>query len=246
MDGYVFLHPYIINEGDAPNLIGDNSEQIYCQGDDPLLVLGAPYDTNVQWFNSGTPIPGANSPSYAVTGSGSYSVEGAPAVCPDFIQNAGVSVVMDFHPYIQPTIVQSGILLCPQPEGVSAQWFYNGSPVAGLDQCVIPIDAGGYTVFVDYGDSCSVLSSPYNVVGVEEQTLPRMAAFPVPTSGPVSITFPDGGTIPDWRLLDVTGRVVIAGSKATTPFMLDLSGVEAGRYRFLSGDGRSVTLLVAY
>ena len=244
VDGYVFLLPYIINEGDAPNLIGDNSEQIYCQGDDPLLVLGAPYDTNVQWFNSGTPIPGANSPSYAVTGSGSYSVEGAPAVCPDFIQNAGVSVVMDFHPYIQPTIVQSGILLCPEPEGISSQWYYNGSPVAGLDQCVIPIDAGNYTVFVDYGDSCSVLSAPFTVVGLAEHTRSELKASPVPTNDRVTITWTQCGPLPDWRVIDVTGRIVRSGMTAPSPLTIDLGTLDVGRYRFLSGDGRSLPLAV--
>lgn len=244
VDSYVFLLPYIINEGDAPNSIGNSGEQIYCQGDDPVLVLGSPYDTNVQWFNSGAPIAGANSPQLAVSGTGSYSVEGAPSVCPDFVQNAGVEVVMEFHPYVQPTIYASGVLLCPQPEGLSAQWYYNGSPVAGLDQCVIPIDAGSYTVFVDYGDSCSVLSAPFNIVGLNELVRTDMTAVPVPTSDRVTISWAEGGPLPDWRVIDMTGRSVRSGTKASSPLTIDLGALDIGRYRFLSGDGRSLPLAV--
>ena len=246
VDGYVFLPPFIINEGDQPNLIGDNGEQIYCQGDDPVLVLGAPYDTNVQWSVNGEPIPGANDTLYAVPGSGNYTVEGAPAVCPDFIQDAGVTIEMDFHPYVQPTIYESGILLCPQPEGLSSQWYYNGQPVAGFEQCVIPIDAGNYTVFVDYGDSCSVLSAPFTVVGLAEHTRSDLKASPVPTPDRVTITWAKGEPLPDWRVTDVTGRVVRSGTNGTSPLTIDLSALDVGRYRFLSGDGRSLPLAVTH
>jgi uncharacterized delta-60 repeat protein len=244
VDSYVFLLPFVSNEGDAPNLIGDNGEQIYCQGDDPVLVLGAPYDTNVQWSVNGEPIPGANDTLYAVPGSGSYTVEGAPAICPDFIQDAGVTIVMDFHPYVQPTIYASGILLCPQPEGLSSQWYYNGQPVAGFEQCVIPIDAGSYTVFVDYGDSCSVLSAPFQVVGMDEHARSDMKASPVPTHDRVTITWAGGGSIPGWRVIDVTGRIVRTGMKAASPLTLDLGDLDMGRYRFVTGDGRSLPLAV--
>lgn len=244
VDSYLFLLPTISNIGDAPNLIGDNGEQIYCQGDDPILVLNSPYDTNVQWSVFGEPIAGANDTSYAVSTAGSYTVQGAPAVCPDFIQDAGVSIVMDFHPYVQPTVQDTGILLCPEPEGISAQWYYNGSPIAGLDQCVIPIDAGNYTVFVDYGDSCSVLSAPFTVVGLNELTRSDLRASPVPTADRVSISWDTGGPIPEWRVVDQTGRTVRSGSNGTSPLAIDLGSLDVGRYRFLSGDGRSVPLAV--
>ena len=246
VDGHVFLLPTVSQTGDAPNLIGDNGEQIYCQGDDPILVLSMPYDTNVQWSVNGEPIPGANDTLYAVPGSGSYTVEGAPSVCPDFIQNAGITIEMDFHPYVQPTIYQTGILLCPQPEGLSSQWYYNGQPVAGFEQCVIPIDAGNYTVFVDYGDSCSVLSAPFYLVGLDEYARADMQASPVPTPDQVTITWTEGGALSDWRVIDVTGRIVRSGTKATSPLAIDLGALDVGRYRFLSGDGRSLPLAVTH
>ena len=246
VDTYAFLPPVIINAGDAPNLIGDNGEQVYCQGDDPILVLGSPYDTNVQWSLFGEPIAGANDTALAVSTSGNYTVQGAPSECPDLVQEAGVGIVIDFNPYVQPTIYASGILLCPEPEGLSAQWYYNGSPVAGLEQCVIPIDAGNYTVFVDYGDSCSVMSAPFNVVGLNELTRSDLKAFPVPTADRVTISWENGGPLPDWRVIDLTGRTVRSGSNSTSPLVIDLRSLEVGRYRFLSGDGRSLPLAVTH
>ncbi|MBK9759809.1 MAG: hypothetical protein IPO90_07500 [Flavobacteriales bacterium] len=245
VDGYVFLLPYIINEGDQPNGTGDDGEQIYCDGDNPQLVIGSPYDTNIQWFNFGSPISGANDTVLAPTSSGSYSVEGAPAVCPDFVLNAGVSVTMDFHPIVQPVVVESGILLCPDNEGVSAQWFYNGQPFfGGIGQCCIPIFAGEYTVFVDYGDSCSVLSQPFVLVGIREHDGTRFQAAPLPTSDRVTITWTTGKPIPNWRLLDITGRQVLSGPQTNSPLELDLGKLEVGRYWFLPSGIRAVPMEV--
>ena len=246
VDGYAFLPPVVINAGDAPNLIGDNGQQIYCQGDDPILMLNAPYDTNIQWSAFGEPIAGANDTSLAVSTSGSYSVQGAPSVCPDFIQDAGVSIVMDFHPYVQPTVYASGILLCPDPEGISAQWYYNGMLVAGIDQCVIPIDAGNYTVFVDYGDSCSVMSAPYTVVGVEERSEALVRVSPSPTSGLVRIAWPSTVTTRQWWIVDLAGRPMLRGGPATSPLSLDLSTLAPGRYQFRTAEGLSATLSVMH
>jgi hypothetical protein len=162
------------------------------------------------------------------------------------IQDAGVTIELEFHPYVQPTIYQTGILLCPQPEGLSSQWYYNGQPVAGFEQCVIPIDAGNYTVFVDYGDSCSVLSAPFYLVGFDEYARTDMKASPVPTNDRVTITWAEGGPLPDWRVIDVTGRIVRSGTKATSPLAIDLGALDVGRYRFLSGDGHSLPLVVTH
>ena len=244
VDGYVFLLPTIINNGDQPNAFGDDGEQLFCDGDTALLTLGQPYDTNIQWYDFGVPIPGANSTVLAVAGSGSYSVQGAPAVCPAFMQDAGVTITTEFRPIIQPVVVESGILYCPEPEGLSAQWYFNGNPFVGLEQCCIPLFSGDYTVLVDYGDSCSVLSEPFFLVGVEELSFTDMKASPVPTADRVTVTWSQGEALLDWRVIDATGRVVASGVKATSPLRLELDDLDVGRYRFLSGDGRSLPLLV--
>jgi hypothetical protein len=46
-----------------------------------------PYDTNIQWYDNGNPIPGANNDTLFVTSAGSYTFSGAPSLCPNYIQN---------------------------------------------------------------------------------------------------------------------------------------------------------------
>lgn len=246
VDGYVFPPPTISQAGDTPNLIGDEGEQIYCQGDAPILVLDAPYDTNVQWYSAGEPIVGAVGTALGVSTSGSYSVHGAPATCPNYIQDAGVAIVMEFHPNVQPVIVQSGDLLCPEPEGISAQWYFNGQPIAGIEQCTFPVGPGAYTVFVDYGDSCSVLSGPFTVVGMEERARSILNAWPVPTGGSITISGDPSVPLPAWDLLDACGRVVLHGPGGRAPLLIDLGALENGHYRFRMQDGRALFVAVAH
>jgi len=85
VDSWVFLLPYTIIEGDYT--IGSNGELILCQGDSILLICGLPYDTNLQWYDNGSAIAGANNDTLIVTTAGSYTFSGAPAVCPSFNQN---------------------------------------------------------------------------------------------------------------------------------------------------------------
>ncbi|MDQ3051371.1 MAG: T9SS type A sorting domain-containing protein [Bacteroidota bacterium] len=85
VDSWLFLFPYTIIEGDYT--IGSMGELILCQGDTILLISGMPYDTNLQWYDNGNPIAGANNDTLFVTTAGSYTYSGAPSICPNYIQN---------------------------------------------------------------------------------------------------------------------------------------------------------------
>ena len=85
VDGWLFLLPFTIIEGDYT--IGGSGELVLCQGDTIFLISGMPYDTNLQWYDNGNPIPGANDDTLIVTTAGSYTFSGAPSLCPNFIQN---------------------------------------------------------------------------------------------------------------------------------------------------------------
>jgi hypothetical protein len=90
VDGYVFLLPFVQTTGNFT--ISPTGETVICIGDTVFFTLMLPYDTNITWFNNGVPIPGATSSQLAVTTAGSYTVQGAPSICPDFIQSLGVSL----------------------------------------------------------------------------------------------------------------------------------------------------------
>lgn len=90
VDGYVFLPPVVQTTGNFT--IGPNGETIICDGDTVYFTLLQPYDTNITWFNNGIPISGATSPVLIVIDSGSYTVQAAPSICPNFVQQLGVTL----------------------------------------------------------------------------------------------------------------------------------------------------------
>jgi len=95
IDSWAFLPPATMIEGDFGT--GPNGEVLLCTGDTVTLQLMLPYVNSITWFDGGMVIPGENSQTLAVTGAGSYTVEGAPAECPDYLQLQGipVDVIMD-------------------------------------------------------------------------------------------------------------------------------------------------------
>ncbi len=93
VDVYVFLLPVVRSSGDFEIDPSDGSS-ILCEGDTMYFTLLPPYDTSITWFKDGSPIPGENDTTLAVTMDGDYWVQGAPSVCPDFIQQLGVTLTV--------------------------------------------------------------------------------------------------------------------------------------------------------
>lgn len=87
VDGWVFLLPSVITEGNIDTI---------CVGDTLLLIMGLPYTTNIQWTRNGLDIEGATDDTLVVTTSGGYSVSGAPAQCPNYIQDLGLTLTYNF------------------------------------------------------------------------------------------------------------------------------------------------------
>lgn len=93
VDSYVFLLPVVRSSGDFE--IGDNGSSILCEGDTMYFTLLPPYDTAITWFKDGAVLPDENDTTLIVTEEGSYSVEGAPSICPNYIRRLGVSLVVE-------------------------------------------------------------------------------------------------------------------------------------------------------
>lgn len=88
VDGWAFLGVTVITEGLQDTL---------CAGEDTLLlIMGMPYDTDIQWTKGGIDLPGETNDTLVVTTSGVYSVSGAPSICPNFNQNLGVELTYMF------------------------------------------------------------------------------------------------------------------------------------------------------
>lgn len=93
VDGWAFLPPVVMTEGDFE--IGQNGETLLCEGDTLYLNLLPPYTTEIVWTLDGTPIENETSPVLAVTSPGEYNVSGAPEVCPGYIQQPGVYLMVN-------------------------------------------------------------------------------------------------------------------------------------------------------
>lgn len=92
VDGWAFAPATVATSGDF-EIIGDGDLGL-CPGDTLFFQLNNPYDTNITWFKDGEPISEATDQILAVTETGSYYVEGAPEVCPHFLQGPGVSLIV--------------------------------------------------------------------------------------------------------------------------------------------------------
>lgn len=242
VDGWVFLLPFVMHEGDIEYDMGPNGELLFCEGDTLLLTLMPPYDTNIQWTNGGVPIPGANGPTLTVTENGVYTVSGAPSICPNFIQQLGVSIVAEFTAPARPVITLNGADLCASPAGNSYQWFLNGQPIAGSTPCIVAGIPGAYTVFVDYGLPCQAMSDPFGITtGVGERTgRTEVVISPNPATNTVRFHWP--GTRPGtWTVIDAAGRAVVWGEVRTERTQdIDVSRWPAGSYTVRTVDARHV------
>jgi hypothetical protein len=93
VDVYSFLLPFVSSSGDFEIDPSDGSS-VLCEGDTMYFTLLPPYDTSITWFKEGSPIPGENDTTLTVTMAGDYLVEGAPSVCPGFVQQLGVTLTV--------------------------------------------------------------------------------------------------------------------------------------------------------
>ncbi len=160
IDSYFFLLPFFVHSGDLGMYDPKRNATILCPGDTLILTLGNPYNTNVQWYNNGDTIEGANSQKFFVTESGSYTACGAPAVCPNYIscQNLPVNVIFETP---TATISERGDTLFAS-EAKSYQWFLYGKKIPNATaQYYVPRIKGKYMVSTKSRFNCTAFSEPF-------------------------------------------------------------------------------------
>ena len=161
-DAYVFQLPFVIHGGDEGNP-GPNGEVMICTGD--TFTLTTNYTANVQWENAAGPIAGANDSILFITESGSYTVSGAPSVCPNYIQPLGLNVVVIVNDPVVPVITQSNDSLFANAGATDYQWFLDGVAIPGATNAnFVPTVSGNYTVVTTDVNMCGAESAPVAVV----------------------------------------------------------------------------------
>lgn len=112
-------------------------------------------------------------------------------------------------------VIQNGSVLTASQPNLNYQWIdcETNSPLAGeTNQSLIPSASGQYAVILSLG-TCSDTSEckSVTVVGLNENTFANsLVVYPNPTDGKLSIEFNNVHSGVETRLLDMSGRVVLA------------------------------------
>ncbi len=158
VDGWVFASP-TISSNISPSYIDFSGNAYYCSKDSLVFTLLEPYTNNVQWYNNYEPLQGATKPSYHVTGNGSYTACGSPAVCPDFTSCENIPVTATFDT-VKAAISRNGDTLITG-KAQSYQWSINGEKIAGAtSQYYVAKRRGVYRVAITDKYFCSDISKP--------------------------------------------------------------------------------------
>lgn len=94
-DSLVFAGDTVMMDG--PFTVNSMGNFLVCAGDTLLLIVMSPYTVNIQWFNNSTPLQGQTNDTLIVTYTGNYTVQGSPAICPNYIANPGVVMSYTFY-----------------------------------------------------------------------------------------------------------------------------------------------------
>lgn len=126
IDSWIFLLPAVSTEGDYQ--FDPQGHFVVCRGETMIMTLLPPYETNISWFRDGLPLAGANTNTLEVTEPGGYTVEGAPGVCPDYIQPLGL--------VLQVYVEDCSSAIAPLPGFLDGRIWPN--PTAGVVQLALP------------------------------------------------------------------------------------------------------------
>jgi len=164
VDGWAFASP-LMSSNIPPRYVDFFGTGYYCAGDSLSFTFLPPYTTNIQWYNNFEPIEGANEQSYHVTGNGSYTVCGSPAVCPDFTSCQNLSVVVIFDS-TKATVTREGNTFIAG-KAKSYQWSLNGKDIPGAtSQKYTAKKRGIYRVAVWSKYGCTDVSRPIVYLGL--------------------------------------------------------------------------------
>lgn|GEM_PF-1366193 len=178
IDGWAFLPPFIIESGDIGVYDPYRDALIECKRDTLILTLGSPYNVNIQWYNNYKPIPGANEQSYTVTKKGSYTVCGAPDICPDYIACESIPINVLYDSLHAEITERNDTLFASR--GSDYQWFYNGELIPNSNQgFLVPLKNGRYRVAVRDKYTCSDVSQVYVYTAGSKESLISVSPNPV-------------------------------------------------------------------
>lgn len=199
----------------SANIEGPES---FCNTPTPLTAVAGTTVNSVLWGNGSTTNP------LVITQPGTYNVTvNYNGTC---IGQATTVIPQGTIP-ATPLIAPNGTVLVSSSAS-NYQWHHNGTAIPGETNQTITISAGGtYTVSTTGPDGCTVFSAPYQSnVGLEENDLSGITAYPNPTNGMLEISGLQSND--QLSMHDLQGKKIRINGVSS--HQIDLSALENGVY----------------
>lgn len=239
LDGLAFLLPTVIQSGEFGS--GPEGNIVLCRGDS--VVFEFSYNANVRWFKNGVEVPGTTDSTLVVYEEGSYTAEGAPERCPEFIQALGVviEVVEKDRAAVEPVIdkkSQVALELTNPGQFTGFQWYYEDSLLVFNQDTIHPQQDGDYRLFAQDEAYCPEWSDPFpwNVTAVDDPRLPEYSLYPQPVENVLHLRLPADNNWSNWEIINAGGRMVMKGAASNE---IQLHSLPEGWYLFrISGENQ--------
>ena len=166
---------------------------------------------------------------------GIYAIEysGSTLYC---ISSSVIEIIVNDNPET-PSITQIGNTLTASGSGTFI-WLYNDQLLNDTDNSIEIAASGDYSVSVTANGCTSEPSqNNYTYLGINENDLMKMSAFPNPFTDIISLQLP--AQTEKITVTDVSGKIVFEKNNiVTSSIQLDLSFLEAGSY-FITANSAS-------
>lgn len=219
IDGWMFLLPFVQHLSDDDHLCGAMDS----------VIFEFSYDSTVQWYLNGAPIPGADNDTFIAYAPGFYTVEGAPSVCPNFVMPLGLD--LQVTETLAPVVTPDTQYICPDQFATLStgaydtyQWYVDGNPIMNSNtQTFMTQVEGNFHVMISDGN-CEL----YSDSGYVEAHTPVTPVITLVGNDLVSV--PGGSQLTDfqWYL----NGVAIPGANDST-----YTPTANGNYTVVASDG---------
>ena len=218
----------------APN-INSNGPTVICEGES-LDLIASDSTNNVQWYESGSLLVGANNAVYTPTASGSYSVI---VTTPQGCTSGSASTNVTINPVpTKPTFFINGNTFTTGVSGLSLQWYLNGNPIPGATSSSFTAQIGGtYVLCGTDANGCTNCSDSlaFSGVGLAENPHFPFSIYPNPNNGTFNIQPMDPRQVGifDIIITDMTGRVIYDEKSIYGNRAIHLDNIISGAYQLI-------------
>ncbi|MGR6087648.1 MAG: T9SS type A sorting domain-containing protein [Arcticibacter sp.] len=216
--------------------ISSTGPTVICEGES-LDLISSDSTNNVQWYESGSLLVGANNPIYSPAVSGNYSVL---VTTPQGCTAGSTSTNVTINPIpTKPTFFINGNTFTTGVAGLSLQWYLNGNPIPGATSNSYTAQIGGtYVLCGTDANGCTNCSDSlaFSGVGLNETPNFPFSLYPNPNNGTFTIKPIDPGTVGRFDIIvaDMTGRVIYFEKSAYGTRNIQLTNITSGAYQLIT------------